>query len=108
MKIFVLDTSSKAASAAVWEDGHLLADCWQNTGRTHSVTSLPMAENLLADCSRTLEEMDALGSHSRTGVLYRTAHRYGDGQGHELCPGQALYPPLHSGGAGLESPAGPD
>ena len=49
MKIFVLDTSSKAASAAVWEDGHLLADCWQNTGRTHSVTSLPMAENLLAD-----------------------------------------------------------
>lgn len=79
MKIFVLDTSSKAASAAVWEDGHLLADCWQNTGRTHSVTSLPMAENLLADCSRTLEKMDALGSHSRTGVLYRTAHRYGDG-----------------------------
>lgn len=41
--------------------------------RTHpfGVTSLPMAENLLADCSRTLEEMDALGSHSRTGVLYR-------------------------------------
>ena len=72
MKIFVLDTSSKAASAAVWEDGHLLADCWQNTGRTHSVTSLPMAENLLADCSRTLEEMDALavtaGPGSFTGL----------------------------------------
>ena len=72
MKIFVLDTSSKAASAAVWEDGHLLADCWQNTGRTHSVTSLPMAEQLLAGCSRTLEEMDALavtaGPGSFTGL----------------------------------------
>lgn len=72
MKIFVLDTSSKAASAAVWEDGHLLADCWQNTGRTHSVTSLPMAESLLAGCSRTLEEMDALavtaGPGSFTGL----------------------------------------
>lgn len=72
MKIFVLDTSSKAASAAVWEDGHLLADCWQNTGRTHSVTSLPMAESLLDGCSRTLEEMDALavtaGPGSFTGL----------------------------------------
>ena len=98
MKIFVLDTSSKAASAAVWEDGHLLADCWQNTGRTHSVTSLPMAENLLADCSapwrRWMPWQSQPDRASFTGLRIGMAMVKGYG----LCPGQALYPPLHPGG----------
>lgn len=92
MKIFVLDTSSKAASAAVWEDGHLLADCWQNTGRTHSGHQPAHGRKSAGRLLPHPGEDGCPGSHSRTGVLYRTAHRYGDGQGHGLCPGQACIP----------------
>ena len=58
MKLLILDTSSKAASAALWEDGVLRGEAYQNTGHTHSATSLPMAEQLLAGCGWSLSEVD--------------------------------------------------
>lgn len=72
MKLLILDSSSKAASAAVCEDGHLLGESYTNAGKTHSATLLPMAEALLHNCSVPLGELDTLavtvGPGSFTGL----------------------------------------
>lgn len=72
MKILAMDTSSKAASAAVWADGRLLGEYYTNTGLTHSQTLLPMVQHLLQGCGFTADEMDAIavtaGPGSFTGL----------------------------------------
>lgn len=47
MKILALESSAKAASVAVTEDGCLLGECFVNTPRTHSETLLPLCASLL-------------------------------------------------------------
>lgn len=72
MKILALETSATTASVAVTEDERLLAQSFQNSGLTHSVTMMPMAADLLKNAGLTLEEMDviavAAGPGSFTGV----------------------------------------
>ena len=72
MKMLALETSAKAASCAVLEDGVPLALAWQSTGLTHSRTLLPMAEDMLRSSEMTLGEMDAFavaaGPGSFTGL----------------------------------------
>jgi len=72
MKILALESSAKAASAALCEDGRLLCQYWQNSGLTHSRTLLAMAEDLLHNTQTRLEEIDALavakGPGSFTGI----------------------------------------
>ena len=72
MKLLSLESSAKAASAALTEDGRLIAQYYQNCGLTHSRTLLPMAESLLQNCGLTLDEVDAIavahGPGSFTGV----------------------------------------
>ena len=72
MKILILDSSSRSASAAICEDGRLLGEYYTNNGKTHSATLLPMTEGLLRTCSLTIGEMDALavtvGPGSFTGL----------------------------------------
>ncbi|MDE7245871.1 MAG: tRNA (adenosine(37)-N6)-threonylcarbamoyltransferase complex dimerization subunit type 1 TsaB [Oscillospiraceae bacterium] len=72
MKILALETSAKAASCAVLEDGVPLAAVWQCTGLTHSRTLLPMAEDMLKNCDMQLNEIDAFavaaGPGSFTGL----------------------------------------
>ena len=72
MKILALETSAKAASCAVMEDGVPLAAAWQCTGLTHSRTLLPMAEDLLKNSDMRLDEIDAFavaaGPGSFTGL----------------------------------------
>ena len=48
MIILAIDSSSKAASAAVWKDGDLLGETFLNTKLTHSQTLLPLVDHLLA------------------------------------------------------------
>ena len=43
MRILAFETSAKAASVALMEEGKLLASGYQNTGMTHSQTLLVMA-----------------------------------------------------------------
>ena len=50
MLILAFETSAKAASVALLEDGKLLGESYQNTGLTHSQTLMVMAENLLSQC----------------------------------------------------------
>ena len=72
MRILAFETSAKAASVAVLEDGKLLAEYYQNSGQTHSRTVMQMAENLLANCDLTVSDVDAgavaAGPGSFTGV----------------------------------------
>ena len=72
MKILAFETSAKAASAAVMADGKLLAECYQNTGLTHSQTLMVMAQDLLKQLNLTAKDMDAVavaaGPGSFTGV----------------------------------------
>lgn len=72
MKILSLETSAKSVSAAVVEDGNILASCFQCTGLTHSRTLMPMVEAMLQNAELTLTDMDALavaaGPGSFTGL----------------------------------------
>ena len=84
MLILAFETSAKAASAALLEDGKLLAESYQNTGLTHSQTLMVMAENLLHQCGKTVNDVNAVavaaGPGSFTGVrIGRKGFRMGQG-----------------------------
>ena len=72
MLILAFETSAKAASVALFREGQLLGESYQNTGLTHSQTLLVMAENLLSQCGKTANDIDAVavaeGPGSFTGV----------------------------------------
>lgn len=72
MLILALESSAKAASAALAKDGVLLAQNFQNNGLTHSKTLLPMAEDVLRRAGLSLADVDAVavshGPGSFTGV----------------------------------------
>lgn len=72
MLILAFETSAKAGSVALLEDTRLLAESYQNTGMTHSQTLMCMAEDLLKNCNRTPQDVQAVavaaGPGSFTGV----------------------------------------
>ena len=72
MKILALESSAVAASVCLCEDEKLIAQSFENSGLTHSVTLLPMAEEMLARCGVPLEAVDviavAAGPGSFTGL----------------------------------------
>lgn len=72
MRILALETSAKAVSAAVTEDGRLLAQGFQDTGLTHSRTLMPIVEFILKNADLTLQSCDAIavaaGPGSFTGI----------------------------------------
>ena len=88
MLILAFETSAKAASAALLEDGRLLGESYQNTGLTHSQTLLVMAEDLLAQCGKTVAQVTAVavaaGPGSFTGVRIGVAADKGFAWGREL------------------------
>ena len=72
MKILALETSAKAVSAAVSENGKILCSGYQDTGLTHSRTLMPIVEHILKNTGLTVAEMDAIavaaGPGSFTGI----------------------------------------
>ncbi len=72
MKILSLETSAKAVSAAVVENGEVLAYAYQCSGLTHSRTLMPMVEDMLKNAELSLDDIDALavaaGPGSFTGL----------------------------------------
>ena len=88
MRILAFETSAKAASVALVEDGALLGECYQNTGLTHSQTLLIMAQELLAQCGREVGQLTAVavaqGPGSFTGVRIGMAAAKGLAWGAEL------------------------
>ena len=47
MLLLAFETSAKAASVALFQDGTLLGESYQNTGLTHSQTLMVMAQDLI-------------------------------------------------------------
>lgn len=72
MKILALESSAVACSVCLCEDDFLIAQSYENSGLTHSVTLLPMAEQLLRNCGVELKDVDviavAAGPGSFTGL----------------------------------------
>ncbi len=90
MMILALESSACACSAALALDGRLIAQNWQNSGLTHSRTLLPMADSMLKNSGRTLEEVDviavAAGPGSFTGLRIGVAAAKGLAwAGEKLC-----------------------
>ena len=88
MLILAFETSAKAASVALLEDGKLLGESYQNTGLTHSQTLMVMAEDLLKQCGKTPADVThvavAAGPGSFTGVRIGVAAAKGFAWGREI------------------------
>ena len=88
MLILAFETSAKAGSVALLEDGKLLGESYQNTGLTHSQTVMPMAESLVKSCGYTPQDIGAVavaaGPGSFTGVRIGVAAAKGFAWGGEL------------------------
>ena len=86
--ILAFETSAKAASVALLEEGKLLGESYQNTGLTHSQTIMSMAEALLASCGKTVADVTAVavanGPGSFTGVRIGVAAAKGFAWGAEI------------------------
>lgn len=72
MIILGIDTSSKAASVALYKDGLILGECMYNHGKTHSVYIMPMIKSMLEASEVKCEDIDCfacgVGPGSFTGV----------------------------------------
>ena len=88
MLTLAFETSAKAASVALTENGKLLAESYQNTGLTHSQTLMVMAEDLLKTSGKTISDLTAVavaeGPGSFTGVRIGVAAAKGFAWGREL------------------------
>ena len=88
MLILAFETSAKAGSVALWQNGKLLGESYQNTGLTHSQTLLSMAESLIKSCGFTPQNVEAVavaaGPGSFTGVRIGVAAAKGFAWGLEL------------------------
>lgn len=88
MRILAFETSAKAASVALLQDGVLMGEYFQNSGQTHSRTLTKMAEDLLQNCDLTANEVDAVacaaGPGSFTGVRIGVAAAKGFAWGRRL------------------------
>ena len=88
MLTLAFETSAKAASVALMENGKLLGESYQNTGLTHSQTLMVMAEDLLKQCGKTVSDLTAVavaeGPGSFTGVRIGVAAAKGMSWGGQL------------------------
>ena len=88
MLILAFETSAKAGSVALMEEGKLLGENYCNTGLTHSQTLLKMAEDLLASCGYTPQDVGAVavaaGPGSFTGVRIGVAAAKGYAWGSQI------------------------
>jgi len=86
--ILAFETSAKAASVALLENGKLLGESYQNTGLTHSQTLMVMAEDLLKQCGKTVDGVTAVavaeGPGSFTGVRIGVAAAKGFAWGKDI------------------------
>ena len=88
MLTLAFETSAKAGSVALTENGKLLGESYQNTGLTHSQTLMVMAEDLLKQCGKNMADVTAVavaeGPGSFTGVRIGVAAAKGLAWGGQL------------------------
>ena len=88
MLILAFETSAKAASVALMDGTKLLGESYQNTGLTHSQTLMVMAEDVLKQCGKSAQDVEAVavaeGPGSFTGVRIGVAAAKGYTWGKEI------------------------
>ena len=88
MLLLAFETSAKAASVALFQDGTLLGESYQNTGLTHSQTLMVMAQDLIKQCGFAPSDIThtavAAGPGSFTGVRIGVAAAKGFAWGKEI------------------------
>ena len=88
LRILAFETSAKAGSVALLQDGVLLAENYCNTGLTHSQTLMVMAQDLLKSCDLKPSDVEAVavaaGPGSFTGIRIGVAAAKGFAWGGEL------------------------
>ena len=88
MLLLAFETSAKAASVALFEGDKLLGEQYQNTGLTHSQTLMVMAQDLLKQCGRSAQAVQAVavanGPGSFTGVRIGAAAAKGFAWGNQI------------------------
>ena len=82
------ETSAKAGSVALLEGRKLLGESYQNTGLTHSQTIMTMAQDLIAACGYTPQQVEAVamaaGPGSFTGIRIGVAAAKGFAWGAQI------------------------
>ena len=88
MLILAFETTAKAGSVVLTENGKLLGEFYQNTGLTHSQTLMVMAEDMLTAAGKTMADVNAVavaeGPGSFTGVRIGVAAAKGFAWGGEI------------------------
>ena len=108
MLVLGVESSARAASAAVVKDGRLLGEFFVNTQQTHSQTLLPMIEALLKNLGLSCGDMDLMavanGPGSFTGVRIGVSCVKGLAfPGATPCVGISTLEASAYGGAGVEN-----
>ena len=67
VKILALETSAKSVSAAVTENGAVLASAYQNRGLTHSVTLMPLIDGMLRTAGLSLDDIGLIAAANGPG-----------------------------------------
>ena len=83
MLMLALESSAKTASAALFENGRLLALSVSNAGLTHSRTLLPMAEDMLKNHDKSARDLDVVAVAHGPGSF--TGLRIGMSEAKGLC-----------------------
>ena len=88
MLTLAFETSAKAGSVALFDGDRLLGESYQDTGLTHSQTVLAMAEDLIAHCGYTPQDVQAVavakGPGSFTGIRIGVAAAKGFAWGGQI------------------------
>lgn len=88
MLILAFETTAKAGSVALAENGKLLGEFYQNTGLTHSQTLMVMAQEMLNSCGKKASDVTAVavaeGPGSFTGVRIGVAAAKGFAWGAQI------------------------
>ena len=88
MRILAFETSAKAASVALMQEGRIIGSCYQNTGLTHSQTLMVMAQDLLNTCGIAPDQVEAVavaaGPGSFTGIRIGVAAAKGFAWGRQI------------------------
>ena len=104
MKILAIESSAKAASAALCEDRRIISQYYQASGLTHSRTLMSMVNDMMKSTGIKLDELDgiavAAGPGSFTGIRIGVAAAKGLAWGADrpLCGVSTLAAMAHSCG----------
>ena len=84
MRLLAIESSAKTASAAIWDDGIVVAEYTTNHKMTHSQTLLPMIDEIVKRTGVNLADISAIaiskGPGSFTGLRIGSATAKGLGQ----------------------------